>query len=148
MIGAVAACIVVLVAITASASVIWRQRARMVEREQNWLHWADDEARKYVDLRGEIASSLGDGLRYEVVLADWGSDFTGEADVLPRWRWVVLDADRALRHTLGFPAEIGTEDAPFMLGNATTSEEALLEAARWAETQQHPLRVVYEIKGG
>lgn len=82
-------------------------------------------------------------LRYEIKVVDWGPDFTGEGGVLPRWRWVVLDADREVREAFQQDTGgIGGDDAPFMIGNSPTQREAWLAALSWIEHQENPVLAV------
>lgn len=53
---------------------------------------------------------------YVCTLTDWGPDFTGEGEVLARWRWVLT------RFETG---------AHMMVGNCMTKEEAEHAAAQW-----------------
>ena len=72
---------------------------------------------------------------------DWGPDFDAEESPLPRWRWVVSDADQALRRIVGIEAE----DTPnyLMLGNERSYREAWMAALAWVEQQQqHPEQTV------
>lgn len=80
--------------------------------------------------------------RYEIKVADWGPDFTGKGDILPRWRWSVVDADYALR--VAFDPGGGPYEGPrvHMIGNAPSKPEAYLAAMAWIEKQVHPLVVV------
>jgi hypothetical protein len=109
----------------------------------------DDYSRRFRDLYDEVHSMTTGDVRYEVLLADWGPDFTGYDGILPRWRWSVVDADRALRTALGAPPEIGTEEVPFMLGNAFFVADAMLAATMWIEEHQHPIQqvVLGEVEG-
>lgn len=96
----------------------------------------------------DVSAEVRYQTRYEVRLADWGPDFTGEDGTLPRWRWVVLDADREVKALLGTTPETGTEAAPFMLGNAPTPLAAMAQAMRWIEAQGVPqMRVVIDEHG-
>lgn len=126
-----------------------RERAAMVEREVTLTERAADKQARFTDLHSEVLQTLigEDGklhTRYEIRLADWGPDFTGVDGVLPRWRWVVLDADRRLKAALGVECQIerGTEEMPFMLGNAPTAATAVVQAMRHVEISEHPVSVV------
>lgn len=95
-------------------------------------------------LLGKLRYKTGGPLRYEVVLDDWGPDFTGEGGSLPRWRWIVLDADRDLRQILGETSEdsMGTDEHPFMLGNENSAMLALFSALEWVENERHPMHAI------
>jgi len=116
------------------------QRAEIVGREQHWMQKVDDAEVLHADLYSEILSiANAPWSRYEVVLADWGPDFTDNGkDGLPRWRWEVLDADRAVKAALGRPVEIGSDEVPFILGNEPHPDSALLAAVEWIEQQENP----------
>jgi len=64
-------------------------------------------------------------------IADWGPDFTGEDDVLGRFRWVASSIDLLL----GQPNIL-------MVGNERTYTEAVLSAYVWLEEQTNPVAVV------
>lgn len=116
--------------------------ADAVVREQHWMEQVDDAEVAHRDLHSEVlAIAQNPWTRYEVVLADWGPDFTGEGDTLPRWRWAVLDADRAVKHALGLlsAGDMGTEEMPFMLGNEGSAEMALAAAFGWVEERENPV---------
>ena len=97
----------------------------------------DTLATKYADLHLRAAEALPSTMRYEISLADWGPDFTGEDDILPRWRWVIYDADFDLKQAFENPPHLDKE--PLMLGNATTQMAALFDAMDWVDKRKHPL---------
>lgn len=82
---------------------------------------------------------LPEHTRYEIVVKDWGPDFTGEDGTLPRWRWVVRDADYDLKNALGLPLP---EVDFFMVGNEATASGAWIVAFSWVERHAHPATVV------
>lgn len=105
------------------------RRITVLERERNLLFL---EAR-ISSIQGALAAKQ----RYEVTVTDWGPDFTGFDGTLPRWRWVITDADHSVKHTLS--GSLGTPNPPLMLGNAFTASEAHLAAMAWVERERHPL---------
>lgn len=138
------ALIVVLVLVSALALALGARlfyvQSQHTEREQHWLEKVDDAEVLHADLHAEMLSiAMAPWSRYEVMLADWGPDFTGEGDILPRWRWSVVDADRAIKAGLGLPVEVGSEEVPFILGNEVSAEMALIAAFEWVEEREHPM---------
>lgn len=97
---------------------------------------AEEFGRWEVGIRDFVS---GRPLRYEIRVADWGPDFTGEGDTLPRWRWAIVDADLDIKEYFRVEHKA---DTPFMLGNAPTAREAYLDALAWIERQGAPMLVV------
>ena len=107
--------------------------------------WADeaqsDERNKVRTMRMGLASVLRpDHPRYQIEVVDWGEDFIGGHDTLPRYRWVVSDADQVLKRTLGEESD----DTPnyLMLGNEPTRDQAWWRALAWVEQHEHTVVVV------
>lgn len=118
-------------------------RDRMEDFYERRLVLEREEAAKNVNRVWEQLGTDPRTLRYEIKVVDWGPDFTGEDGVLPRWRWVVLDADREVREVLQQDTGgIGGDDAPFMIGNSPSQREAWLAALSWIERQENPVLVV------
>lgn len=120
-----------------------RQRsvAAQVAKDQYWQQQVDDQTAKFEDLWNSVSKvALAPwGRRYEVRLADWGPDFTGYDGELPRWRWTIVDAEQPYRVALGAQAmDIGTNEIPFMLGNAFTPLDAMRDALKWIEEHESP----------
>lgn len=69
--------------------------------------------------------------RLEVMLTDWGEDFTGEDDVLGRWRWEIWDHNHESKKAASPPGTFGVT-VPHMLGNEKTWDEAVAAANEWA----------------
>jgi hypothetical protein len=117
---------------------LWAQ----VHRYHRAAGKAETESR---DLRLDLQNlALVLGRRFEIRISDWGPDFTGEDDILPRWRWIVRDAEiefkrRGLDPNLKGPVY---EDGVHMIGNSPTKLEAYVAAVQWIEAQQHPAVVV------
>lgn len=82
--------------------------------------------------------------RYSIEIEDWGPDFTGLDGTLPRYRWVVWDADREVKQALReyHAAEVGIT-MPYMLGNAPSRAQALMQALAFVEQRQHPAMVLH-----
>jgi hypothetical protein len=95
-------------------------------------------------LLDKAASISRSQTRYEISIVDWGADFTGEDGVLPRWRWMVWDADRELKKV--FENDLGLRqvgiDTPFMLGNEPTYRAAFEASMIFIETHKYPLDVI------
>lgn len=125
--------------------ITFRDRQDRLYEQQRRLTDAADAAQA-ADLRVTMAKDVlpePSAPRYEVLIDDWGPDFTGEFGALHRWRWAVVDADAEVRRALGLEvAEVGTVDKPFMLGNEATFGLAWVAASAWIERQRHPVRMV------
>lgn len=73
----------------------------------------------------------------EVTLTDWGPEYTGEEDVLPRWRWCVYDEGHEFRRNALDEEDPDREhdlpgvDIPYFLGNAPTDDQAIEQANAW-----------------
>ena len=118
----------------------WTERRAARNEKTYLLQSLDDQTAKFTDLHTAVVETLPQfgEVRYEVLLADWGPDFTGEDDTLHRWRWLIVDSDRALRSALGIDCEIGTREVPYMLGNSPDPKVAVAAALEWIEQQEHP----------
>ena len=90
----------------------------------------------HADLHFRAVDALPDQMRYEIQLADWGPDFTGEGDTLPRWRWVIVDADHDLKQVFETPPH--TDAEPLMLGNENTALLAMFSALEFIDKDKHP----------
>lgn len=110
----------------------WRRSHRSLSQTR-------DRAERAEDTLDKIRGFLDAEQAYEVMINDWGPEFTGENGTLPRWRWVVVDPMREAKILLGVPQSDATY---LMLGNAETNIGALVAAQQWIEQQRHPVRIV------
>lgn len=95
---------------------------------------------------------IPDTLRYQISVTDWGPDFTGEDGTLPRWRWVVRNADAALKAAVNGTYELDPDtgqmvppeaDDVLMLGNTREMDDAMFAALEWIEEQGTPVHFVW-----
>ncbi len=69
---------------------------------------------------------------FHIHMQDWGPDFTGEDDVLHRWRWTVWYEHHMPRHEITpEDAPLAGETVPLMLGNEPTMIEAEAASRGW-----------------
>lgn len=111
----------------------------------------DECAQSTVRLRN-ARNLIPDTLRYQISVTDWGPDFTGEDGTLPRWRWVVRNADAALKAAVNGTYELDPDtgqmvppeaDDVLMLGNAREMDDAVFAAFAWIEQQETPVHLVW-----
>lgn len=111
----------------------------------------DECAQSTVRLRN-ARNLIPDTPRYQISITDWGPDFTGEDGTLPRWRWVIRNADAALKAAVNGTYELDEEtgqmvppeaDDVLMLGNAPEQDEAMFDALAWIEHQETPMHMVW-----
>lgn len=73
----------------------------------------------------KASSTLADAIFLKIV--DWGPDFTGQGDVLHRYRWTLWHRDVAI-----------DSKELLMLGNSPSYAEAVMDAFSWIEQQANP----------
>jgi hypothetical protein len=118
-----------------------RQRDLLADR----LRSTDGILRHREDVIDDIRVLVfGEEDRYSIEIEDWGPDFTGLDDTLPRWRWLVWDADREVKQALRtFDSDEAGVTVPYMLGNAPTRAQALTQALAFVERRQHPAMILH-----
>lgn len=86
-------------------------------------------------LQDALREARRGGRRFEVQLVDFGARHEPPS---MRFRWNVWDADRVLRARLvdlDPEGKIGVE-VPYMVGNASTSDRALVAATAWLDSEE------------
>ncbi len=108
---------------------------------KRWRNTALSSSDDLLALRSRVRRAIESyGDRYTIEVNDWGPTFTGLDGTLPRYRWVVSEADFALRDLPDMPTI--REKIHYMVGNAATKQQAFLDAATWIEQHLNPAILV------
>lgn len=102
---------------------------RQVKRAEGFTIAAERETRAVTNRLQQAQHMLSGSVLLKV--SDWGEDFTGEGDVLPRYRWVVTTFNVMLEH-----------EETLMIGNEVSYPLAVHKAMMWIEDHQNPVQVV------
>lgn len=103
---------------SALASVFWGWRFRLLKSDFDDLTETLTEPPPALTFTPPAEARV----KFEATIVDWGPNFTGDGDTLPRWRWTVTDQER---------------EVVVMLGNTTTVGEAISTITEWMESN-HP----------